>query len=253
MARNRLRLAAAAAPLLALVLALGNGGLSGSTPPGWTNVVNDRFDSGGVPGHWGLYDGPYGSGPGNCAVPSHATVSGGLLHMLMRYEWSGECGAAWYTAGMQIAEGYQGIDQRVTLRFRVLRAGAASHFIIPMRLASDESSWPAGGEEDYCESDGLSGCDTYLHHGEANSQVGAGYGLDLSHWHVVRFERRDHVVSAFLDDMQSPAWTYRGSSETLPDTLKRTVLQQECQSVCPAGTSGTEDLQIDWLTIDEPG
>jgi hypothetical protein len=250
MARTRSRSVAVAASLLAVALAFGSAALA-SSPPGWTNVVNDRFDSGGVPGHWQLYDGPYGSGPGNCAAPSHAIVAGGALHMLMRYESTGECGAGWYTAGMQVAEAYGGVDQRVTLRFRVERSGAASHFIIPMRIHGDDSSWPAGGEEDYCESGDLSGCETFLHYGDGNAQVSAGYTLDLSQWHIVRFQRRDHVVSAFIDDMSSPAWTYRGSSTTLPDTFKRTVLQQECQSACSAGTTGSEDLQIDWITIDD--
>jgi hypothetical protein len=250
MARNRARTVAVAASLLALALALANAAMAGSVPPGWTNVVNDQFNSVVVPAHWGLYDGPYGSGPRNCAAPSHATVSGGVLHMLMGYEPSGECGAGWYSAGMQIAGGFQGIDQRVTVRFRVVRSGAASHFIIPMRIASDDSSWPAGGEEDYCESDALSGCDSYLHYGASDSQVNGDYGLDLSQWHVVRFQRRGHVISAFIDDMSTPLWTYRGSPTTLPDTFKRTVLQQECQSSCPAATTGSEDLQIDWITID---
>jgi hypothetical protein len=31
------------------------------------------------------------------------------------------------------------------------------------------------------------------------------------------------------------------------------VLQQECRSSgCPAGTTGTEDIQIDWITVDNP-
>jgi hypothetical protein len=48
-------------------------------------------------------------------------------------------------------------------------------------------------------------------------------------------------------------WTYKGTSTTLPDTLKRVVLQQECQdSGCPDGTTGTEDIQIDWITVDKP-
>jgi hypothetical protein len=222
-------------------------------PPAWTTVVNDQFNSGGVPSHWSLYDGSYGSGPQNCAVPSHATVSGGVMHMLMEYESSGDCGAGWYTAGMQIAQAYDGIDQRVTVRFRVVRSGAASHFIIPMRWPDVDSSWPAAGEEDYCESDSLSGCDTYLHYGASNSQVSHGYAVNLGSWHVVRFQRRDHVVSAYIDNMSTPVWTYRGSSTTLPNTLKRTVLQQECQSSCPNGTTGYEDIQIDWITIDDRG
>jgi hypothetical protein len=31
------------------------------------------------------------------------------------------------------------------------------------------------------------------------------------------------------------------------------VLQQECRpSGCPAETTGTEDIQIDWITVDNP-
>jgi hypothetical protein len=249
MAHYGIRSAAAAASL-ALVLGFGSAAGAGSPlPPAWTNVVNDQFNSGGVPSHWERYDGPYGSGPGNCAAPSHATVGGGVMHLVMKYEPGGECGAGWYTAGMQIAEAYDGIDQRVTVRFRVVRAGAASHFIIPMRIG-DTDSWPASGEEDFCESDSLGGCETFLHHGHDNDQVSDGFSLDLSEWHVLRFQRRDHVASAFIDNMSTPVWTYRGSSATLPDTLKRAVLQQECQSSCPSGMTGTEDIQIDWLTID---
>jgi hypothetical protein len=220
-------------------------------PPAWTTVVNDQFNAGGVPTHWSRYDGPYGSGPHNCAVPSHATVSGGALHMLMKYETGGDCGAGWYSAGMQIAQAYDGIDQRITIRFRVVRSGAASHFIIPMRWPDIDSSWPAAGEEDYCESDSILGCETFLHYGASNSQVSHAYGVNLSQWHVVRFQRRDHVMSAFIDNMSSPVWVYHGSSTTLPNTLKRTVLQQECQSSCPGGTTGSEDIQIDWITIDD--
>jgi len=31
------------------------------------------------------------------------------------------------------------------------------------------------------------------------------------------------------------------------------VLQQECQSSCSSGTSGTEDIQVDWITVANPG
>ncbi len=73
-----------------------------ASPGGWTTIVNDQFDTGGVPTHWSLYDGPYGSAPKNCAVPSHDFVAGGYLNLRMSYDTSGKCGAAWYTGGMQI-------------------------------------------------------------------------------------------------------------------------------------------------------
>jgi hypothetical protein len=216
----------------------------------WVNVINDQFNSGGVPAHWSVYDGPYGSGPHNCAVPSHVSVSGGSMHMLMGYESSGRCGAGWYTAGMYV-RGAASVDQRVTVRFRVVNHGVTGYRIIPMRWP-DSAPWPEGGEEDFCEGSSLTGCSTYFHYGSSNSQISKSLAFDLTQWHTLRFERLNHVVRAFVDDLSSPVWTYVGSSATLPDTLKRVVLQQECQSSCPSGASGTEDIQIDWITIDNP-
>jgi hypothetical protein len=220
---------------------------------GWTNVVNDQFNSGGVPAHWNLYDGPYGSGPRNCATPSHASVSEGVLHMLMRYEESGRCGAGWYSTGMMVDKAFGSIDQRVTVRLRVVGNGIRGHHIIPMRFPP-AARWPQGGEEDYCEGSTPTGCFTFLHYGDKSTvQVWHRHSLDLRQWRTLRFERRNRVVRAYIDDLVTPVWTYRGSSTTLPDTIKQVVLQQECQSSgCPAGTSGTEDVQIDWITIDNP-
>ena len=227
-------------------------------PPvtGWVTVVNDQFNSGGVPGHWASYDGPYGSGPRNCAAPSHATVSGGVLNLRLSYEANGAgsfgCGPGWYSGGLAL-QGFSSIDQQVTVRFRVVRNGAAGHYIIPMRWPDNDASWPAGGEEDYCESDLTSGCDTFLHYSASNAQVYRQYAIDLSAWHTIRIERRSYVVRIYFDDLTTPVWTYTGSSATLPDTLKHVGLQQECQSSCPAGTTGTENLQIDWITVANPG
>jgi len=223
------------------------------TDAGWVNIINDQFFSGGVPEHWELYDGPYGSGPGNCAAPSHVTVSDGSMHLLMSYESSGRCGRGWYTAGMQISEEFGAIDQRITIRFRVVNVGGVNgHRIIPMRWP-DTAPWPEGGEEDFCEGSELNGCSTFLHYGSSNSQIAQHYTVDLTQWHTLRFERRDHIVKAYIDDLTSPIWTYSGSSVTLPDTVKRVVLQQECDSACPSGTSGAEDIEIDWIMIDNPG
>jgi hypothetical protein len=220
---------------------------------GWVNVVNDQFDSGGVPAHWRRYDGPYGSEPRNCATPSHVSVSGGAMHLLMRHEASGRCGPGWYTAGMMLDRAFASVDQQVTVRFRVVSGGVSGHHIIPMRFPPT-ARWPQGGEEDYCEGDGSSSCYTFLHYGDTPStQVWHRHAFDLSRWHTVRFERRNHVVKAYVDDLTTPVWTYNGSSGTLPDTKKQVVLQQECRaSGCPPGTAGTEDIQIDWITIDNP-
>ena len=226
---------------------------SAPAAPGWVNVVNDQFSSGGVPAHWHRYDTPYGSAPHNCPTPSHVSVSGGSMHLLMRYEASGRCGAGWYTAGMMLDKAFASVDQRVTVRFRVVSDGVSGHHIIPMRFPPG-ARWPQGGEEDYCEGSESNGCHTFLHYGDkATTQVSHRHGFDLRQWHTVRFERRDHVVKAYIDDLTTPVWTYNGSSRTLPDTKKHVVLQQECRaSGCPPGTAGTEDVQIDWITIDNP-
>jgi hypothetical protein len=225
------------------------------TPPpatsGWVTVVSDNFSSGGLPDHWRSYNGPYGSGPRNCAIPDHSVVSGGYLHLLMSYEASGPCGEGWYTAGLAL-RGYSSIDQRVTVRFRIVNEGVASHYIIPMRWPDDGIPWPAGGEEDFCESDTASGCATFLHYSSSNRQIQMSNTVDLSQWHTLRFERANNVVRAYIDNMSTPVWTYKGNSSTLPATLKHVVLQQECQSSCPSGTTGTEDIQIDWITVENP-
>jgi hypothetical protein len=219
-------------------------------PDGWTNVIDDRFDSGGVPAHWSLYEGSYDE---NCAAPAHVSVSGGSMHLLMRYERSGTCGPGWYTAGMMLSKAYATVDQRVTVRFRVVDGGVTGHHIIPMRFPST-ASWPQGGEEDYCEGSSRTGCSTFLHYGDtATTQVWQQHTFDLTRWHTVRFQRLNHVVKAYIDELTTPVWIYKGTSTTLPDTLKRVVLQQECQdSGCPDGTTGTEDIQIDWITVDNP-
>jgi hypothetical protein len=221
-----------------------------ATPkPAWTMVVNDQFNSGGVPSHWTLYDAPYGSGAGNCADPSHVTVSGGYMHIRMSYQTSGACGPGWYTGGMMISDAYGSVDQRVTVRFRVVNNGVQGHYIIPMRWP-DTAPWPSGGEEDFCESSDLAGCTTFLHYGSNNSQISRDYAVNLAQWHTMRFTRLKDVVTAAIDG--NVVWTYKGSSATLPATVKRVVLQQECQSSCPSGTSGSEDIQIDWITIEDP-
>lgn len=211
-------------------------------------VVNDQFDSGGLPSHWISYNGAYGSGPHDCAIPAQSSVANGMLDMHFSYLSSGICGAGWYSAGLSL-KGFSSIDARVSVRFRIVDNGASAHMIIPMRWPDIDSSWPAAGEEDFCE-DGIPTCSSYLHYGASNSQVIHFYTFDVSQWHTVTFERLNHVVTATVDD--TIAWTYTGDATTLPDTMKHVVLQQECQSSCPSGALGTEDIQIDFVTVEVP-
>jgi hypothetical protein len=175
-----------------------------------------------------------------------------MLHMRMAWDtnWCAPAGG-WESAGMQIDPAYGGVDQRVTVRWRIVQDGVADHHIIPMRWPDDPSYEWYQGESDYCESSSLSGCATFLHYADPG-QVQHAYAVDLTQWHTWRFEHAGDQVKAYLDDLATPVWTYDGTPATLPASFKRTVLQQECPaSGCPAGTTGTSDIQIDWITIDD--
>jgi hypothetical protein len=236
------------------------------TSPGWTTVVDDRFDSGGLPSHWLAYHAPYGSAPNNCTSPTHDYVSGGYLHIVESYEASRPAGvtcpysAGWYTGGLKLdpTAPYIGDDQQVTLRYRIVSTGGVvSHHIIPMR-------WPTGisyvyqknnGEEDFPETDTLAGARTFLHYvtpGGGGQQIySPTYSVDMTQWHTMRFTQSNHTVSVYIDDLSKPVWTYVGDATTIPNVLRTTVLQQECShtSGCPTGTTGSEDIQIDWITV----
>ena len=222
---------------------------------GWVVVVDDTFASGRVPSHWSLYDAPYGSGAQNCAAPSHVRVSGGVLHLVLSYEPDGagsaDCGPGWYSGGMSLS-GHSSVDQQVTVRFRVVRHGAASHFIVPMRWPDNDDAWPAAGEEDYCETSDIGECSTFLHYSSSNDQIEGRFAVDMGSWHTIRTERRNDRVKIYVDDLSHPVWTYNGSPDTLPETLKHVLFQQECGSSCPDGTSGSEDIQIDRITVADP-
>ena len=156
---------------------------------------------------------------------------------------------------MKLSSSYGSVDQRITLSFRVVSNGVTSHYIVPMRWPTT-ASWPSGGEEDYCERDpALGSCATLLHYSTSSTtQVYHAFDPNVTQWHTLRAQRRNHVVTIWLDDMSTPVWTYYGNSTTLPDTVKTVVLQQEClHSGCPSGTSGIEDVQIAWITVDVPG
>ena len=223
---------------------------SKATASPWRLVVDDRFSSGGVPRHWAKYDGPYGSGPENCARPGNAFVKDGALHMVLRYRSSGDCGPGWYSSGMMLSKRFESIDQRISVRFRVARTdGVRGHRIIPMRWPSS-GSWPAAGEEDFCEGSALGGCSTFLHHTNGQ-EYSHPYRVDLGRWHTVTFVRRDFTVRTFIDGKRR--WVYHGTPRTLPATLKRPVLQHECDGDgCPSGRSGQETIIVDWIKVWNP-
>lgn len=228
-----------------------------TTPtPGWTNIVNDQFDGGAIPSHWSRYSNPYGSAPQNCTDPAHDFVTNGYLHILESYESSkpagAHCpnGAGWYTGGLTLpyTAPYSANDQRVTVRFRIVSVGGVvPHYIIPMRRADNS-------EEDFFESDVLNFGHTFLHYAGGRIRSDPAYSIDVTHWHTVRFAQLNHVVSVYIDDMTTPVWRYDGNSTTTPNATqwRHVLLQQECSHAngCPKGTSGSSDIQVDWLTVD---
>jgi hypothetical protein len=227
-----------------------------NTTPGWTNIVDDQFNSGGIPRHWSPYSNPYRSAPNNCTDPAHDFVSGGYLHLVESYESSKPAGvncpygAGWYTGGLTLpyTPPYSASNQRVTVRFRIVSVGGVvPHYIIPMRRADNS-------EEDFFESDVLSFGHTFLHYAGGRIRSDPAYSIDVTKWHTVRFTQLNHVVSVYVDDMAKPMWRYDGNPTTTPDATqwRHVLLQQECSHAngCPRGTSGSSDIQVDWITVD---
>ena len=229
-------------------------------PPraGWTTIIDDQFNTPGVPSHWLLYSGSYAGDATSCTAPSQVQVPGdGYLHLKMEYLTSGICGHGWYTGGMQIAKEYGGVDQAITVRWRIVPSAdpriVRSTRIIPMRWVDDPNYAWYQGEADYCEGSGLGGCYLYLHYGPS-SQIVHGYPVDLTQWHTFRIEQRNHQVSLYIDNLTKPVWVYKGNATTVPGASMRAVLQQSCSLTmgCPSANyaGDVEDIQIDWITIE---
>jgi hypothetical protein len=212
----------------------------------WSTLLDDEFTTPGIPAHWHLYDGHYGSGPSNnCATPSQDSAPGdGSLHLTMSYKSSGICGAGWYEGGMQIADQYNLPNQALTVRWKIVPSAdpsvVKSHFIIPMLWPDDPKYKWYQGEEDYCESSSVTSCTSYLHDGTSsntNQQVQHNYTIDLTQWHTWRFEQYNGKLTVYIDNMSTPVWTMNQGTTVLPSMLRRAVLQQECTSSCPSTSS----------------
>jgi hypothetical protein len=239
-------------------------GTPAPAPSGWTTVLDDEFTASGIPSHWELYDGPYGSGPSNnCAAPSQDSAPGdGYLYLTMGYKPSGACGAGWYEGGMQITDAYDLPQQAVTVRWRILPSAnpsvVFSHHIVPMIFPDDPKYQWYQGEMDLCETESYTDCWTFIHDGTAGDEGRQNYhdyAMDLTQWHTWRFEQAHNTLTVYLDDMPTPIWRFAGDATTLPDAMRRAVLQQECPAnACPpASYAGeTERIQIDWITIQAP-
>jgi hypothetical protein len=225
---------------------------------GFTRVMTDEFNGTSVDtSKWSPYTGKLSSSNG-CNEPDNLQVANGVLTQVFAYQSSGACGAGWYHGSMMVDQAYGGNNQSVTVRFRVLNSDSSTraHRILPMRWPSASTSGgsdPAwyNGESDYCEGSDLTGCTSYLHYKDSSSQVAKDLAFDMTQWHTFRAtQKAGNDVQIFIDDMAVPKWSYDGSTTTVPDVFKRTVLQQECESSCPSGTSGWERIEVDFVTID---
>lgn len=231
---------------------------------GWANVVNDQFDTVGIPSHWGPYHADWasvGHSPAAYYSPSHCTANGdGYLDLLLRYEPNGVVGntrAAWYSCTMALANGIESSpDVRVTLRWRMQPAnGGVSDQNMPLRWPNSEC-WPQDGEEDWYEGQNPNytsprafmiygtGCTGFTGTGTPTQIAHAYPAIDLTQWHTYRLQRRtvgnDVQVATFIDDLTIPTWICNATTSpacnttTMTPSLKHTVLQQEVPwGACP--------------------
>lgn len=220
---------------------------------GFIRVFTDGFDGTALDTtKWSPYTGHLSSSSG-CNEVDNLTVANGVLTQTFAYQSEGVCGAGWYHGSMMVKSGYGGNNQSVTMRFRIVAndpANTRSHHILPMRWPNQDP-WYVG-ESDYCEGSSYSECTTFLHHSSSSQQVASpDHVFDMQQWHTIRATQLPgNDVQIFIDDMTTPVWSYDGTTTTVPDVMKRTVLQQECRSSCPSNTGGWEQIQTDWLTID---
>jgi len=240
------RLALGAAALLTITAVPTPAAAAAATSTTWRTVVYDNFNQGStIPSHWRAYSGHYRA---NCARPSHNTVSGGSLHLIMKYETSGSCGAAWYTGGITLTESLSAPNQRITVRFRIVSVGGiVGHRIIPMLNPDDGTGI---GEQDFCESTPYDFCSTFLHYGApGTTQIRQKYFLDLSQWHTMVFSSNGGRVTSTIDGVRK--MDYTGNAVTLPNKLRHVVLQQECNKLgCPSTKAGYEDIQIAYIKVE---
>lgn len=220
---------------------------------GFSRIMTDEFSGTALDTtKWTAYSSPLSSSSG-CPRPENNIVGGGVLTMLFAYDTSGYCGAQWYHGSMMVKAAYGENNQSVTLRYRIVAndpANTRSHHILPMRWPNQDP-WYVG-ESDYCETSSYTDCTTFLHHSSSTQQVASpDHVFDMTQWHTFRATQRPgNDVDIFIDNMTTPVWSYNGTTTTVPDVIKRTVLQQECRSSCPTNTAGWEKIEVDWLTID---
>jgi hypothetical protein len=250
---------------------------STSSPPpptgtGWRNVVSTDFTTDGVlPAPWKAYNFANSQPGGGYYLASHAVVAGGMVSLVQKYESSGPArnpyysstGAGWYQGTIYATGGgVDSVDHRTTVRMRIVSTnGISSHRNLPLWWPNSENA-PIDGEEDFFETDGVwwpatNGVEqprSFFHYSATNRFVYWIWNpIDVSQWHTYRFERRNHKITIWVDNMTTPIWSQQYSSFELPDTIKHPTFQQENPNFLPPpGTTGSEQIQIDSIQIDVP-
>ena len=238
----------------------------------WVTVRNDRFNTAGLPSGWTTY-GPYpvSNAPGYY-LPSHVKVPGdGYMHIILSYapsigRWA--MGAARLPAA-QIGGGQ---NFRITTRFKVVPSNVgsgntrvAAHRNMPLMWADQPSCAPQSGEMDLNETDGNNlYTNTFLHYCSSsggNASVSHSYRVNVTKWHVWRYQKVGYTYKVWIDNMTRPVWTYKGTSQTLPPTNRSMIFQQGCllnfyngtfHQTCPSGTKGKEAWLIDYVKVAVP-
>ncbi len=241
-------------------------------PDAWQNVASTDFTTDGVlPAPWKAYNFANSVASGGYYLASHAVVSGGMVKLVQKYESSGPArnpyysstGAGWYQGTIYASGGgVDSVDHRTTVRMRIVSTnGITSHRNLPLWWPNSGNA-PLDGEEDFFETDGawwpaVNGVEqprSFFHYSSTNRFVyWIWTPIDVTQWHTYRFERRNHKITIWVDDMTTPIWSQQYSSTELPDTIKHPTFQQENPNfVPPAGTTGSEEIQIDSIQIDVP-
>jgi hypothetical protein len=233
-------------------------------PAGWVRVLTEQWMGTTINENiWFLARHGYGSSTG-CTAPEHNTVSDGVLKMLMMWRPEAppraQClveGANWYVGGMRLRKthAYVQDSQRVTVRWRVVPNGVISHRILPMRWRATAPS-NIVGEEDWCEGHNDAGCTTFFHWITPPGGVGTRSfnhpGFDLTQWHVMTAEKDGYRMRFWIDGVLR--FDYIGNETETPTIPRILVLQQECippgAGGCPAGTTGSETIEVDYVTVE---
>lgn len=235
--------------------------VNAAPPPGpnWVLAFDDQFNDGVVPSHWTRYSGTNGSNdPNDCSDPNLWSVSNGELLLPFKYQTSGPCGATWYNAsGMDNSTLGKSVDQKIVIRWR-LDGTVLPHYVIPMRWDADPDpnlTWDKL-EQDWCERPSgyttFTGCQTHNHYQLTSpccidSPI---YNVDLTQWHTWEFTTYQHRLTTSIDGVVM--WDYQGDNTTVPNGLRRDVLQVECKTTCPTDTSLFANAHVDYMTTYYP-